>query len=266
MGTSANAFWGNTNYTSPSSSVTSVAAKSDLLTDEVKFNGSPMTDVISANEETGEIHYYERHWHTNERIADGTDPTGYRTCREKGKVEVIKKPAPSQSMGDGYNSNDDYYKNNPWYPGGCFVKELRVGSALNLTLRNLKQINLSSIPGQPGVCHLAEFTPVVMDGLTGKGSHFVLSWAAEDGDDLVLTLAPCQPDGSFVLDGTLNSLGAPNIITITFRVKSPHLRIPNVPSDDPATWPANTSIEVRAGSAGAVDADILRLFAKLKVH
>lgn len=73
--------------------------------DEITFNGSPIADVISYDEKTGEVHYYERHWSTGDLIPDGTDPTGNRTAKSKGTVKVVKKYSNPSTNYPGYSGD-----------------------------------------------------------------------------------------------------------------------------------------------------------------
>ena len=81
-----------------------------------RFNDQLIGDVISYDETAGEIHYYERHWSSQELIPDADDPTGYRTARSKGQVKCMKKyEEPKSDAITGSSSEPGY---NPWYPHG----------------------------------------------------------------------------------------------------------------------------------------------------
>jgi hypothetical protein len=87
-----------------------------ITMDEITFNDRPISDVISYDETTGEIHYYERHWSSGDLVADGTDPTGYRTQREKGNIKVVNKYVPPKKETPPADATEGF--GNPWYPHG----------------------------------------------------------------------------------------------------------------------------------------------------
>jgi hypothetical protein len=203
------------------------------LLDEIKFNGSTITDVIRADDKTGEIHYYQRHWSTGDLIPDGDDPTGFATCKDKGSVEVVKRPVEA-AAGKDYIESDDYYKQMQWNPFGgypCF---------------EIKQLELSLILQGKSSNHMGYSTvwQVSRGGLNliGRfGIHYI-----ESKDEYVAMLIS-DIDGSH---------------TYSLGIRSPRLQA-NALSADPDQWPIGTKVEITAGSAGNVNPDIVLLLKSL---
>lgn len=159
----------------------------DIVKDELRFNGSPISDVISYDETTGDIHYYERHWSSGDLIPDSSDSTGYRTGKDKGKIEVVTRKSPTGSNPTNPCDNSNYDNNcQPWYPYGCpgFCETAKqVSFKLDLFLPiavtdNTGMWNTSSRD-------IAVLDNLVVDGVD-LGDNWVLIEVKEVGADLKL--------------------------------------------------------------------------------
>lgn len=182
--------------------------------DEIKFNGSPISDVISYNEDTGQIHYYERDWRTQDLIPDGTDPTGYRTCSAKGKVEVVHKYTPPPvDYGQQASSCDGVDQG--WYPYGCpsFSQDV---SSLSFVYGGFEEIDcFDDLGNLQGVHKVSVTSDLVVDG-DALGNTWTMITA--DVNDVVnarfafvklrqASLSPSQQRRSTVSRSYLKSVG-----------------------------------------------------------
>jgi len=65
----------------------------------VTLNGSPLDDVLWADEETGQAEVYEHAWsleQRGQRVPDSDSVTGYRTFIVRGDIRIIDDQPPAQ--------------------------------------------------------------------------------------------------------------------------------------------------------------------------
>jgi hypothetical protein len=166
-----------------------------ITMDEITFNDRPISDVISYDETTGEVHYYERHWSSGDLVADGTDPTGYRTQREKGNIKVVNKYVPPKKEEKPTDGPEAF--GNPWYPYGI------PGFADTVNNVSFEWHGRDEIFYYDTKGHAASDLGVLLNKLTIDGVAFGDEWtmtaAEERGSDLVICFVKLKHLRSSVL-------------------------------------------------------------------
>jgi len=255
--------------------------------DEIKFNGSPISDVISydvgtpGDETAGEVHYYERHWSSQELIPDASDPTGYRTGRAKGKVEVVSRYVPpAPDYGDKALSD---CLDQGWYPYGS-PSYSQLVSNVSFVFEGFEELSCFDDTGRL----TGKYTASVLNGLRVDGGDLGYGWtlisASEERNALTLafvkitlkaprsTIHRCHLSLMGVGGLAYEVWGYPHIYK-SVRVTHPQMGNSawswsvGVPSTvepwEPATWPSGSNISLGARPQGGVSPNILNVLRKL---